>query len=85
MGKFFMSLLLVENKVSSKRFVTLMAFIFMAIGFISDLFFEYTVNEFIYEYMAWIVLGGLGFTASEQFSSRRTKKDVNQNENIENY
>jgi hypothetical protein len=84
MGKFFMSLLLVENKVSSKRFVTLMAFIFMAIGFISDLFFEYTVNEFIYEYMAWIVLGGLGFTASEQFSSRRTKKDTTQNENIEN-
>jgi hypothetical protein len=85
MRKFVMSLLLVDDKVSSKRFVTLIAFIFMGVGFISDLFFGYTVNEFIYEYMAWIVLGGLGFTASEQFSSRRTKKDDNQNENLENY
>jgi hypothetical protein len=81
MGKFFMSLLLVENKVSSKRFITLCSFLFMAIGFIADLFFNYTVNEFIYEYMAWIVLGGLGFTASEQFSSRRNKQQ-NQNGEI---
>ncbi len=76
-----MSLLLVENKVSSKRFITLCSFLFMAIGFIADLFFNYTVNEFIYEYMAWIVLGGLGFTASEQFSSRRNKQQ-NQNGEI---
>jgi hypothetical protein len=81
MGKFFMSLLLVENKVSSKRFITLCSFLFMVIGFIADLFFNYTVNEFIYEYMAWIVLGGLGFTASEQFSSRRNKQQ-NQNGEI---
>jgi len=76
-----MSLLLVENKVSSKRFITLCSFLFMAIGFIADLFFNYTVNEFVYEYMAWIVLGGLGFTASEQFSSRRNKQQ-NQNGEI---
>jgi hypothetical protein len=70
---FFISLLVVDNKVSSKRFITLFSFLLMCVGFIADLFFGYTVNEFIYEYMAWIVLGGLGFTASEQFSGRPHK------------
>lgn len=52
---------------SSKRIVTLLAFVLMGIGFISNLFWDYDIEQFIYESMMWIVLGGLGFTASEKF------------------
>lgn len=42
----------------------------MATGFISNLFWKLEIAEFIYDSMKWIVIGGLGFTASEQFSNR---------------
>jgi hypothetical protein len=45
----------------------------MGTGFITNLFWGLTVEEFIYDSMKWIVIGGLGFTASEQFS--KTKND----------
>jgi len=42
----------------------------MVIGFVANLFFDLTVEEFMYEAMVWIVLGGLGFTASEKFANK---------------
>ena len=42
-----------------------------ATGFIAEMFFEKKVNPTTYEYMMYIVIGGLGFTASEKF----VKKD----------
>jgi hypothetical protein len=36
------------------------------------MFFERKVNPTTYEYMMYIVIGGLGFTASEKF----VKKDI---------
>ena len=62
------------GKISSKRFITLLAFLMMVIGFAANLFFDLTVEEFMYEAMVWIVLGGLGFTASEKFANRPTPK-----------
>jgi hypothetical protein len=43
----------------------------VAIGFIAELFFEKRVSPQTFDAMMYIVLGGLGFTASEKF----TKKD----------
>ncbi len=52
-----------EANPSSKRVITLLAFILVAVGFIAELFFEKKVNPTTYEYMMYIVIGGLGLTA----------------------
>ncbi len=73
MGKmieFIKKMLASNSGISSKRFITLIAFLLMATGFISNLFWDVTIEEFIYESMKWIVIGGLGFTASEQFTGK---------------
>lgn len=58
---------------SSKRIITIFAFLLMATGFITNLFFNLTIDEFIFDSMKWIVIGGLGFTASEQFARGGTR------------
>lgn len=62
-----------ESNPSSKRVITFLAFLLMATGFIAEMFFEKRVNPTTYEYMMYIVLGGLGFTASEKFTSKGKK------------
>ena len=65
-----------SNKVSSKRVVTLVAFILMAIAFVADLFCDLTVAENVYDSMSYIVIAGLGFTASEHvFKGGKNKKE----------
>ncbi len=56
-----------EQNPSSKRVITFLAFLLLATGFLAEMFFERKVNPTTYEYMMYIVLGGLGFTASEKF------------------
>ena len=56
--------------VSSKRVVTLLAFILCSVGFIADLFWDLSVATNVYEGMMYIAIAGLGFTASEKFSPR---------------
>lgn len=70
MKKFLSDLWSSNGAVSSKRVITIMAFIMMCIGFIANLFFKLTITDFIYDSMKWIVIGGLGFTASEQFTRK---------------
>ena len=59
-----------DGKISSKRLITLLAFIIMCVGFFANLFFDYKVDQFIYESIQWIVMVGLGATASEKFSRK---------------
>jgi hypothetical protein len=61
-----------ETNPSSKRVITLLAFLLLAVGFLAELFFEKKVSAQTFDAMMYIVLGGLGFTASEKF----TKKDI---------
>ena len=77
--KFFSDMLTSNEKVSSKRVITLIAFLLMATGFISNLFWKLKIEEFIFDSMKWAVIGGLGFTASERFGSKQTptKNDEN--------
>ena len=74
MKQFFINCVSSDGKVSSKRLVTLLAFLMMATGFISNLFWKFTIDQNIYDSMKWIVISGLGFTASEQFSGKNTDK-----------
>ena len=60
----------INNTVSSKRVVTLLAFLMCASGFIA-MVCGYPLDSKIFDSMMYIVIAGLGFTASEKF----TKKD----------
>lgn len=58
-----------NNTVSSKRVVTLLAFMLCAYGFIADIY-GYKVTPALFEAMMYIVIAGLGFTASEKFAKK---------------
>ncbi len=73
MKKFFSEMFSSGGKVSSKRVVTIVAFVIMAFAFVVDLFSNNTVSENVFTSMEYIVIAGLGFTASERFS--RVKKE----------
>ncbi len=62
-----------ENNPSSKRMITFLAFLLLATGFIAEVFFEKRVNTQTFDTIMYIVLGGLGFTASEKFVSKEKK------------
>jgi len=62
-----------EQNPSSKRMITFLAFLLLATGFIAEMFFEKRVNPQTFDTMMYIVLGGLGFTASEKFVSKDKK------------
>ena len=61
----------INGTISSKRIITLMAFILCSVGFITDLFWDLSVASTSYENMMYIVIAGLGFTASEKFSTQK--------------
>jgi hypothetical protein len=60
-----------NGTVSSKRVITLLAFIICVYGFIADIH-GYKVTPSLFESMIYLVIAGLGFTASEKFA----KKDM---------
>ncbi len=65
---FFKNMLSSEGKVSSKRFVTFVCLLFMLIGYVANLFWDFTIESDLFQSLQWIVMAGLGFTAAENFS-----------------
>ena len=59
----------VNGSVSSKRVITLLAFILCAYGFIADIH-GYNITPALFESMIYLVIAGLGFTASEKFAKK---------------
>ena len=72
---FFKNMLTKDGKVSSKRVVTFVCLIFMLIGYTANLFWDFSVDANLFGSLQWIVMAGLGFTASEQFSTNGNGKD----------
>jgi hypothetical protein len=62
-----------DDGISSKRVVTLLAFVLCAAGFVGDLIWNLDVKDTIYESMMYIAIAGLGFTASEKFAKKEEK------------
>jgi len=58
----------VDGSVSSKRVVTFISLTLVCIAFVLNLFWNFTVEEYMFNAMMMIVLAGLGATASEKFS-----------------
>ena len=61
----------VDGSVSSKRVVTFLAFLLCAVGFVANMFWGFKIDEFIYNSMMYIVVGGLGFTGLEKFAPKK--------------
>ena len=68
-GGFLKNMLSSGSKVSSKRVVTFICLLFMIIGYVSNLFWDFEVADNMFESLQWIVMAGLGFTASENFGN----------------
>jgi len=61
----------IDGDISSKRVITFLAFLLCSVAFISNIFWKYEVDSKLFEDMMYIVVAGLGFTASEKFTSRK--------------
>lgn len=59
-----------NGSLSSRRIVTLAAFILCSIAFLANLFFSYSVDQFIFDGMMYIVIAGLGVIVTEKFATK---------------
>jgi hypothetical protein len=59
-----------NHSISSRRVVTLLAFVLCSIAFLANLFWGFKIDQFIYESMMYIVLGGLGVIIAEKFTKK---------------
>lgn len=62
-----------NGSVSSKRVITVLAFLICSFAMIADIF-GHKVTPALFESMIYIVIAGLGFTASEKFAKKEEKK-----------
>ena len=75
MKRFICSLIAdVDGFASSKRVVTLCAFILLSVAFIANIFAAIPLQEFVFDGMLYLVAAGLGFSTFEKFS--RDKKSM---------
>ena len=58
------------DAVSSKRVITFLSFLLCAAAFIADLGWDLKVDFPVFQSMMYIVIAGLGFTASEKFAPK---------------
>jgi len=65
----------VDGQKSSKRFITLIAFLMMCIAFIANIFMDIPLQQFVWDGMMYIVWAGLGFTTLEKFSRSRGSEE----------
>lgn len=56
--------------VSSKRTITFLSFCLCAAGFVANTWFETKIDAGLFNSLMYIVIGGLGFTASEKFAAK---------------
>lgn len=58
---------------SSKRLVVIAAMASVLIAFFCNLFFDLTIEQFIFDGMMYIIIAGLGFVGAEKFSPAAKK------------
>ena len=56
--------------ISSKRVITFLTFLLCAAAFIGNTWFGYKVDINLFNSLIYIVIAGLGFTASEKFAAK---------------
>lgn len=55
---------------SSKRWVAMIATILVVVGYIANLFWDYTVEQFMFDAVMYIVIASLGITGAEKFAPK---------------
>ena len=60
----------VNGSISSKRVITFLATFLVALAFVLNLFWDLTVEQFMYDSMMMIVVAGLGTTVAEKFAKK---------------
>jgi hypothetical protein len=60
-----------NGSYSSKRAVTFLCVFLMAMAFVANLFWKYSVDEFMYNSVMYIVIAGLGFSGAEKFAPNK--------------
>lgn len=63
-----------DGSVSSKRVVTLLAFVMCSVSFMVDQIMGLKADPRLFDAMMYIVVAGLGFTASEKFAPKKQGK-----------
>jgi len=58
-----------NGSVSSKRVITFIAFLTCVFALVADIF-GYKVTPSLFDSMIYLVIAGLGFTASEKFAKK---------------
>jgi hypothetical protein len=66
------SMLSDDTAVSSKRVITFLAFLLCAAAFIA-MILGHNIDSKLFDSMMYIVIAGLGFTASEKFAPTKDK------------
>lgn len=64
------------SSVSSKRVITLLAFLLLALAFILDMFLDIKVSDKLVDVMEMLVVAGFGSTVLEKFSNGKESKEV---------
>lgn len=57
----------VDGNPSSKRVITMISFVLVAFGYVSNIFFDIPLKDFVFEGVLWLTGAGLGFSTLEHF------------------
>ena len=59
-----------KGNPSSKRWTALLAMILMCVGYVANLFWDYTVEQFMFDAIMYVVIASLGITGAEKFAPK---------------
>jgi hypothetical protein len=59
-----------DGSWSSKRVITLLAFVIVSVSYLADQFTQYKATQTLFDSIIYLVIAGLGFTASEKFAKK---------------
>ena len=65
-----------DDKLSSKRVITFVAFISCVVAFFANLFWGFEVKQFMFDSMIYLIMVGMGATAAEKFVPINTKPET---------
>lgn len=86
MKKFLYKLVTPNSGISSKRFIGLIASASVILIAFINLFTNLSVDDFVFEGLIWLAVGGMGFTWAESFVKRNVNNpppSVSEDEVIE--
>lgn len=63
--------------ISSKRIITALAFAICAVSYLFDQFTIHSADKQLFDSMIYLVIAGLGFTASEKFARKEKNEETN--------